>query len=524
MRSSLQKFGEACLKIKTKDKKIVSFKMNTAQIFTHNIIEEEIRKRGRVRALVLKGRQQGISTYVAARYYHKAAMNKATNVYILSHEQKATDNLFDMVDRYHSLNPLAPVTGADSAKELEFEKLDSSYAVATAGKKAGGRGRTPHLFHGSEVAFWANAGDHFAASVQGVPDIEGSEVILESTANGPTGEFYERWQEAEAGTSDYLPIFIPWYWQEEYYREPELDFELHQTAEEGQMSEVEYAETFELSLGKMAWRRAKMRELRSYNLFDQEYPATAQMAFVNSNVKSFILGLDVLRARKRTIEGAGPLIMGADPAGPGGDRFAIAGRRGHAVPYLKWRNKIGTLEAYWWCVEVILKYEPARFNVDAGGIGAAVLSMLRENEDIPKNIVKGINFGARSQFKHAQPQKPGPKNRRAEMWLRSKQWLQGEEPVSLPDLDVLQADATGCQLKSNLTNDIQLESKEDMRARGVRSPDLWDAIALTFASTVHIENYVDKPKGKVEYGDVDKQPKKKSTYRKRPAGSNGWMS
>lgn len=522
MRGDLQSFGATCLKIKTKDKKIVKFKMNTAQIYTHKILERELKLKGKIRALVLKGRQQGISTYVAARYYHKASMFSATNVYILSHEQKATDNLFDMVDRYHTSNPLAPITGVSNAKELEFEHLDSSYTVATAGKKAGGRGRTPHLFHGSEVAFWANAGDHFAASVQGIPDIEGSEIILESTANGPSGEFFERWQEAEAGESDYIPIFIPWFWQEEYEREPDYGFELSSTAEEGYLSEAEYAELFGLTLHKMAWRRAKVQELRSQNLFDQEYPATAQMAFVNSNVKSFIPGLDVLRARKRNIRGAGPLIMGADPAGPGGDRFAIAGRRGHEVEYLKWRNKIGTAEAYHWCKEVILKYQPARFNVDAGGIGAAVLSLLREDEDIPKNVVKGINFGAKSQHKHAQPLKPGPKNRRAEMWLRSKDWLQGDEPVSIPDLDKLQADATGCQLKSNLTNDIQLESKEDMRARGVRSPDLWDAIVLTFASTILINNYVDKPKLKVEYGDVDKRV---SVYNApRITGRNGWMA
>lgn len=522
IRGDLNLFGGRCLKIKTKDKRIVQFQMNTAQLFTHEILENELKTKGKVRALVLKGRQQGISTYVAARYYHKASMWKATNVYILSHEQKATDNLFDMVDRYHTSNPLAPITGVSNAKELEFEHLDSSYTVATAGKKAGGRGRTPHLFHGSEVAFWANAGDHFAASVQGIPDIEGSEIILESTANGPSGEFFERWQEAEAGESDYIPIFIPWFWQEEYQRALEIGFELHSDAEEGQMSEVEYAETFELTLEQMAWRRAKISELRSHNLFDQEYPATAQMAFVNSSIRSFIPGLDVLRARKRTsVVGAGPLIMGADPAGPGGDRFSIAGRRGHDIPFLEWRNKIGTSEAYHWCKKLILDMEPARFNIDAGGIGAAVLSLLREDDDIPKGVVRGINFGAKSQHKHANPDKPGPKNRRAEMWLRSKEWLQSDEPVSLPDLDVLQADASGCQLKSNLTNDIQLESKEDMRSRGVRSPDLWDSIVLTFASTVLIKNYVDKPKPKVEYGNVEKRAR--ITKVTQNLGRNGWM-
>lgn len=522
LRMSLSAFGEKCLKIKTKDKRIVPFKMNTAQHYLHEVLERELALKGRIRALVLKGRQQGISTYVAARYYHKSSMWEATNVYILSHEQKATDNLFGMVDRYHDNNPISPNTGISNAKELVFDQLDSSYTVATAGQKAGGRGRTPNLFHGSEVAFWANAGDHFAASVQGVPDVHGSEVILETTANGPTGEFYERWQEAEAGKSDYLAIFIPWYWQEEYYREPPFGFTLSDEAESGELSEAEYAEMFNLNLGQMAWRRAKIQELRSGALFDQEYPATANMAFVNSSIKSYIPALPVLRARKREIQGAGPLIIGVDPAGPGGDRFAMIRRRGHAAFKLQHRNKLETADAYQWCKKVILDEEPARMNIDAGGIGASIISLLRADADIPDGIVRAINFGGKSQAKQANPKQPGPKNRRAEMWTRMKDWLEDQdEYVSIPDSDLLQADITSTQLKGNLTNDIQLETKEEMRKRGTRSPDLADALALTFASTTHIKKFVDKDANKKQYGTIDRPLNNQYTRRER--GSNGWM-
>jgi hypothetical protein len=258
-------------------------------------------------------------------------------------------------------------------------------------------------------------------------------------------------------------------------------------------------------------------------MFDQEYPATSQMAFVSSNPNSFIKGVAVLRARKRDVVGAGPLIIGADPAGPGGDRFAIAKRRGLRVSDVIWRNKIGTAEAYHWCKEVILFERPARFNVDAGGIGAAVLSLLREDDDIPKGVVRGINFGARSQAKMANPEKAGPKNRRAEMWQRSKKWLDLEEGVDIPDLDVIQEDATGVRLKRNLTNDIQLESKEEMRDRGVRSPDLWDAVALTFASTTHIKDYEDEAPKDPKYGNVvNTKPKSERIY--QGGGANGWMS
>lgn len=568
MRGSFIDFGTKCLKVRAKNKKIVPFSWNRAQRYLHGKLEEQLARTGRVRALVLKGRQQGVSTYVGARFYHKASLWRGVNVYILAHEQPASDNLFKIVDRYQEYNPLKPHTGKANAKELEFDRLGSIYKVATAGQKAGGRSSTGSLFHGSEVAFWQNAADHFAASVQGVPEEDETEIILETTANGPTGEFYERWQEAEMYTatasdalgenfgcediaiteeerdvdevddgrykknddadegSDYIAIFIPWFWQEEYHRNPSRSFKLKDTAKEGEMTEVKYAEMFGLNDGQMLWRRKKIKELRSLALFNQEYPATALMAFQNSGEGAFISHEPVMDARHNTVESDGPLIMGADPAGPGGDRFAICGRRGHEVEYLKWRNKLETAEAYQWCKDVIMTHHPARFYVDAGGIGAATLSLLKHDDDLNKHhpgVVRGVNFGAPSQHKKVNPQKAGPKNRRAEMWNRLKEWLTNkDEPVSIPDIDALQADITGPRLKPTLTNDIQLESKEDMRSRKVRSPDLADALALTFASSSLITDYVEKNVIKV-YGTPD-TPRPKEAYRGYVSNSNGWMS
>ncbi|NJL72964.1 MAG: hypothetical protein HC888_16145, partial [Candidatus Competibacteraceae bacterium] len=233
-----------------------------------------------------------------------------------------------MVDRYQHNNALRPHTGKSNVKVLEFDRLGSQYIVATAGSKGGGRSKTITLFHGSEVAFWQNAKDHFAASVQTVPDLPGTEIILESTANGPSGEFYERWQKAEACQSDYQAIFVPWYWSDEYARPVPPDFVLSTEPDDTGVSEAEYVEMFGLTLEQAAWRRAKIDELGGPVLFRQEYPATAAEAFQTSDDSTFIKPASVLRARKRTdIEAAGPLIMGGDPAGAGGDRFAVAFRR-----------------------------------------------------------------------------------------------------------------------------------------------------------------------------------------------------
>jgi hypothetical protein len=498
LRDDFTVFAPACLKIRTKDSKLVPFVFNEPQEFIHAKLEEQLRRTGKVRALVLKGRQQGVSTYTGGRFYNKASMRKNVNVFIMAHAQDSSDALFAIVDRYHQHNPMAPHTGTSNVKELVFDKLASSYIVGTAGQKAGGRGRTITLYHGSEVAFWNNASEHFAASIQAVPDAPGTEIILESTANGPTGEFYERWQDATAGRSDYIAIFVPWFWSKEYQR-PDLvteDFELSSASEEGELSEVEYAEAYGLSLAQMAWRRNKIRELRSERLFKQEYPANPQEAFQSSQTESFIPSAAVLRARKRENNPAGPLIFGVDPAGPGGDRFSIYARRGTGYEFMEHRDNVEANEAVEWLASLIDEHDPAMVNIDAGGIGAAVISMLRARGEKYRRVVNAVDFGGKSQHRMAKPKVPGPFNRRAEMWQRAYDALMDEDvPVSIPDRDDLHADLIGPTVKPRADNWLQLESKPDMKKRGVRSPDLGDSFVLTYADIRRIKNYTEgKPK------------------------------
>src|SRR5712672_1072307 len=115
-------------------------------------------------------------------------------------------------------------TSAANAKELYFDKLDSGYRVGTAGTNGVGRSSTLQLFHGSEVAFWPYAETHASGILQAISDAPGSESILESTANGIGNFFHRTWRDAEMGRSDFIAIFVPWYWQEEYRKEPPPDF------------------------------------------------------------------------------------------------------------------------------------------------------------------------------------------------------------------------------------------------------------------------------------------------------------
>lgn len=526
LRGDLPSFARECLKVRQKDTKISPFELNDAQNFTHEKLEDQKREHGWVRAMVLKGRQQGISTYTAARYYHRSSMRKGVSVYILAHEQPASDNLFKIVDRYQRNNPLGPHVGISNAKELIFDKLDSDYAVATAGTKAGGRSRATSLFHGSEVAFWANAPDHFAASVQGIPLEPDTEVILESTSAGAGGEFYERWLDAEAGRGDYINIFLAWWLSREYARDPAAGFVLSKEADDGEMSEQEYGDTFKLGMRQMYWRHQKLIELRSPELFKREYPALPSEAWTEPpGMEPFISNVLVVRARKRKREPYGPLILGVDPASNGGDRFSIAARRGGAVQWVKYRNRINHLEGTAWIKALIDDLRPERVNIDAGNIGADIVVSLKAMGHRYAKVVRGVNFGGTSEAKLARPKVPGPANRRAEMWGRMAEWLADPIGNALPDMDALQTDISAPRLKPKLNNDFLIESKEEMKKRRVRSPDLADSVALTFAFNEFFTGAIPmQDDAKATFGAPELHSDTSPAYSPPPAiGNTSWM-
>jgi predicted dehydrogenase len=491
-------FASEVLRIRTKSGAIAPLVFNRAQQHIHAALETQLACLGRVRALILKGRQQGCSTYIGGRYYHRANRNGGLRVFILTHEHQATQNLFEMVERFHANCPDAerPSTGTANARELYFDGIDSGYRVGTAGTRGVGRSSTIQLFHGSEVAFWAHADTHAAGVLQAVPNEPGTEIVLESTANGVGNFFHKKWREAETGRSEYIAIFVPWYWQDEYRLPAGASFKLDQ-------EEAEYAGLYALDLEQMAWRRAKIEELGDPLLFKQEYPATAAEAFQMSGHDSYVAPMLVAKARKARHVPAGPLVIGFDPAWKGGDRHSMAWRQGRCVIKIVSRRGIDTMEAAGWAKQVIDSEKPKKFFIDVGGVGAGVYDRLQEWGEPYASIVVPVNFGSAPLEpppldEHGRPS-GGPLNRRAEMWMKSKQWLEDEAGAQIPDSDSLQADACGPSYKYDSNTRLQLESKETMRRRGVPSPDEWDAVALTFAEPVaSVTNF----HRKLEYGNV----------------------
>lgn len=469
------KFAPACLQIRSKTGSLVPFALNRAQLYAHEKLEAQKKKTGKVRALVLKGRQTGLSTLIQGRYFHKVITRRGTKAYILTHEAEATKNLFEMTMRFynHLPNGLACEADRSSAKELAFKKYDSSYSVGTAGNKGAGRSQTIQLFHGSEVAFWPHADEHDKGVLNAVSDMPGTEVILESTANGIGNYFFNAWKAAEYGQSEYIQIFIPWFWMPEYTAS-DIDFN---PSEEEQFL-LHLYEKDGMTLKHLAWRRLRLSKTndidQAIESFKQEYPCSASEAFLNPIANVFISSKHVAKARKARVESeSGRLVIGVDVALGDNDKTAIIRRKGRVVYNLETFRNMNTMEIAGYLKHAIEKEKPHRVYIDCIGIGAGVVDRLRE---LGFYFVEGINVARSANAKDKY------RNLRAELWAEMKDWLLQEMPVQIPDDDTLHGDLCNLGYKYDSNGRLQIESKDDLKARGMPSPDTADALALTFFS------------------------------------------
>lgn len=468
-------YAAKCLKIVNKAGKIVPLQLNTAQLYVHQRIEAQLARTGKVRVLVLKGRQQGISTYAQARFMHKMAFRKGIKAFVLTHLAEATANLFNMTKRYHSSLPefVKPELGAANDRELWFKKLDSRYAVSTAGSGETGRSGTVQLFHGSEVGFWPNPDKIWPGLGQAIADMDDTEIILESTANGVGGDFHTRWRLAEAGLSDYEAIFVPWFWQDEYSKEPPKDFQ--RTDEEEELRHL-----FNLTDGQLYFRRRKIADdfKGDTSRFQQEYPNTSSEAFVNAKRDSLIPVPHIVAARKERVIGPlahVPLVIGCDPARYGEDRTAIVWRRGRCVTRIRTMAKKNTMQVAGILVDILKNDKPLKLFIDIVGLGVGIYDRL-------------IELGYEDQVVGVQASESADeddlyRNKRAEMWCRMRDWF-AEKPVRIPDDDSMQADLVEPGYTYDSKGRIQIESKEQIKKREGLSPDIADALSLTFAENV----------------------------------------
>jgi hypothetical protein len=274
------------LRVQDEHGKIVPLVPNPHQ----DIILKEIqRQRGLgipVRIIILKPRKTGSSTIGAAEIYHSVRFRPA-DAKIIAHDIDTTQYLFRICDRFYKQSPTEEqfATEASNRRELIF-KQGGSITIATAGTKTAGRGSTPLYLLCSEAAYYENAKEVMNSMLNAVPDTPESCVIVESTANGMGGYFFEMWDMAKKGQSAFVPIFLSW---KDFpkYSMPVPDsarFEQSLTQKEKQLRAK-----YRLSLEQLYWRRwvINTKLKGDEDLFSQEFPLDDITAFLTSGRPRF---------------------------------------------------------------------------------------------------------------------------------------------------------------------------------------------------------------------------------------------
>ena len=222
-----------------------------------------------------------------------------------------------------------------------------------------------------------------------------------------------------------------------------------------------------------------------------QFPNASDDQFIGNSL------VDEAMERPAVADQSAPIVVGVDPARFGADATVIAIRQGRDILAIKRYRGDDTMEVVGRVIDVIEEFKPALVVIDEGGLGAGVVDRLKEQ----RYKVRGVNFGNKS----TKPMMYG--NKRAEMWGAMKDWL---KDASIPKDRYLKSDLIGPMMKPDSKGTIFLESKKDMKSRGLASPDAADAIAITFAFPVaRREQRVDNTR-RVAYGGN--------------AASSGWMA
>lgn len=275
-----------------KDKKTKPFFLNEVQkdfLADINQAKDDFSegKRFHLKFLVLKGRQQGFTSFITAYQLANAIISKNFSGFTLADSGDNTNTIFEDKAKYiynQLPNVLKPTEKYNNRREFHFEKLNSRWRVNTAGNKEVGRSKTINFFHGSESAFW----DSIDSIMTGLGEAltKDSIQILETTANG-LNEYKDIWDDAVKKKNNWDPKFYEWWRTPEYTQAFEDIQREKQFKRDIERKETEFFEKLnhlrkyeELSWGQLYWYYGKYKDLR--DKLPQEYPCTAEEAFLAS--------------------------------------------------------------------------------------------------------------------------------------------------------------------------------------------------------------------------------------------------
>ena len=276
-------FAENYLHIVDKNDKLIKLRLNKAQSEIHADLDQTSYLK------ILKARQLGSSTYIAARFFWKALFNINTRVVVIAHTHEAVKSIYSIYQRFYTHLPkwLKIQTEKASANELSFV-TGSSIKIGTANSQ-NFRGSTFSCIHASEAAYWNDMNNTIQSLFQTATN--NPEIIVETTPNG-LNDFYTFWKDSNG----YKQTFLSW-----------TDHTAYQQKEANKgwkLSEIEkeYIAEHGLNDYQFNWFQKTLRTRCSNNIhtFKTEYPARPEDAFIASGAFVFpTLAKDLLDAPEK---------------------------------------------------------------------------------------------------------------------------------------------------------------------------------------------------------------------------------
>jgi hypothetical protein len=251
--------------------------------------------------IVLKARQMGITTWVAARFFLKTITAPGVLTVQVAQTREAAQGIFRMVQRFWENLPkdLREGTlrrGRANVGMMTFPELDSEFRILSAADPGAGRGLTIQNLHLSEVSRWpGNAGETLAGLRAALSP--GGEMVMESTPNGAFGCFYEEWGRAESNGT--VRHFFPWWLEDAYVSTAVTDM----TEEELRLVDVE-----SLSAQQIGFRRTL--EASYHGLRRQEFAEDPESCFKASGECCF----EIEAIERRLAEAPDPFATRRDGA------------------------------------------------------------------------------------------------------------------------------------------------------------------------------------------------------------------
>lgn len=316
-------FIEELLWIRDKEQRLIPFILNRTQRFIMDIIELCWYYGLPVRLIILKARQEGVSTLIEAILFVLTIMLKNTKAKIISYNRDSVINIYKISDRFYTNLPITcqPDTRYYTAEHMHFQSrvpernLDSEIVIDQAKQVKSGRSETINILHISEMGLMEEIARLLTSVMNSVPKLSPFSLVgIESTAQGVGNTFHKRWLSGISlkkfrimiKTSNgrkrlinkYIKIFIPWYYMEEYRLTPPTDWKINSNNRQ-YGNEKDYKRKYKLSNAQIYWREITIDGPECHGDIDefrQEYPANEDEAFIASGRTRFHKGrLEELR-------------------------------------------------------------------------------------------------------------------------------------------------------------------------------------------------------------------------------------